>query len=789
MQKSINFPLRIKPTVTVLFFSIGIFLTVSILGLQYYFGKRQAINSASSMFKNLATVIDEKIFSFDKNGENLANIVLESESSKVLPKDKVRHPLLGLFTTILNNENYYYSIYTGYDNGDFFEVINLDINPILREKYHTNSDEKWLVVKIFKKDGKRVRVEEFLDRDLVKKREQQKDAKYDPRLRPWYKKASKSTSTERTAPYKYSSTDQMGVTYAKQSQNKHYVVGVDVVLDSLDVFLKKQSFGLDEQVFIYNKKGDIIATNSDSDKENNLLFKAFRKSEKKNIENLLDQNYFIFYSNIKDAKGEYLGVLAPMDTILKPYYKNLYYSFLMTMFIAFLFALPIIYYFSNLITKPILKISKENDLIRKREFDKVSPIETNIVEIQELSTSLVSMSKDIQAYEEAQKKLMDSFIKMLGNTIDVKSNYTGAHNTRVAELAILIAQKASDSKDGIFSDFTLTTEDEEREIEIAAWLHDCGKLVMPEHIVDKATKLETIYNRIHEIRMRFEVLYRDGIIDSLNDIIDGIRTKEDHKEYIDAKLQKLREDFAFISECNLGGEFMSQENIQKLTAIGEQEWTRYFDNTIGLSQAEMQRVGEITAPPAKEKLLDDKPEHIITRENFSEEEYENYGFKIRPPKDLYNLGEIYNLSISRGTLTDEDRFKINEHSIMTIKMLSELPFPDILKNVPEYAGAHHETLIGTGYPRKLTKEDMSLPARILALADIFEALSASDRPYKTPKPLTESIKILSFMVKDKHIDEDIFKLFLASGAYMEYAKKYLNQKQIDDVDINSYLNM
>ncbi|MFW5989879.1 MAG: HD-GYP domain-containing protein, partial [Campylobacterales bacterium] len=401
---------------------------------------------------------------------------------------------------------------------------------------------------------------------------------------------------------------------------------------------------------------------------------------------------------------------------------------------------------------------------------------------------LVSMSKDIQTYEEAQKELMDSFIRLLGSAIDAKSAYTGGHNKRVAELATLIAQKASDSKDGVFEKFTLSSEDERREIEIAAWLHDCGKIVMPEYIVDKATKLETIYNRIHEVRLRFEVLYRDAIITALKSVLSGDITKETAEYYIESRLEILRDEFAFVAECNVGGEFMSEESKQKLQEIAKQEWTRYFDNTIGLSYEEIERLKNVAHPPAKEKLLDDRSEHIIERVGFSEEEYERFGFKIRPPKHLYNLGEIYNLSISRGTLSEEDRFKINEHSIMTIKMLSQLPFPEALKRVPEFAGSHHETLIGTGYPRGLTKEQMSLPARIMAVADVFEALTASDRPYKKPKTLSEAIKILSFMVKDKHIDEDVFKLFLSSGAYLEFGREYLNEEQIDEVDVENYIS-
>ena len=157
------------------------------------------------------------------------------------------------------------------------------------------------------------------------------------------------------------------------------------------------------------------------------------------------------------------------------------------------------------------------------------------------------------------------------------------------------------------------------------------------------------------------------------------------------------------------------------------------------------------------------------------------------PEHLYNLGELHNLRISRGTLTAEERFKINEHIIQTIVMLEQLPLPPDLRRVPEYAGTHHETLTGTGYPRRLREEELSVPARIMAIADIFEALTASDRPYKKTKTLSESIRILSFFKKDRHIDPLLFDLFLTSGVYLDYARKYLLPDQIDTVDVPSYL--
>ena len=385
------------------------------------------------------------------------------------------------------------------------------------------------------------------------------------------------------------------------------------------------------------------------------------------------------------------------------------------------------------------------------------------------------------------KELLDSFIKLIASAIDAKSKYTGGHCERVPRLLNMFVEEANNADFGAFKDFSIHSEDEKYELGLAGWLHDCGKVTTPEYVVDKATKLETIYNRIHEIRTRFEVIHRDLTIEALNKKLSG----EDKKEvdrWLEKEHEKLHEEFKTVADANVGAEFMDDETKSKIKDISKRTWTRYFDHTLGLASEEKNRVIKENSPtPQTEKLLSDKPQHIIEREDFDYDDYEKMGFKGDVPLYLYNKGELYNLMIEKGTLTEEERFKINDHVRMTIKMLEELPFSDNLKNVPSYAGAHHETLIGTGYPRQLTKEQIPLPARMLALVDVFEALTASDRPYKEPKKLSDSIKILSFMVKDRHIDKDVFKLFLRSGVYKKYAEEFINPDQVDDVDIEKYL--
>ena len=389
---------------------------------------------------------------------------------------------------------------------------------------------------------------------------------------------------------------------------------------------------------------------------------------------------------------------------------------------------------------------------------------------------------------EAQKELFESFIKLIADAIDTKSPYTGGHCSRVPELAKLLAEAAVSQKEGPFAEFTLSAKEREA-LHIGAWLHDCGKIVTPEYVVDKATKLETIYDRLHEIRMRFEVIKRDKELLYYKNILAG-----GNKENLDAELKKelanLDDDFNFIATCNEGGEYMAPEKIERLKSIAARTWVRTLDDSIGLSHEEKNRKSHTKVQlPVTENLLTDKPEHIIERKESETIKQDNpWGFKVNTPKYKFNYGEIYNLSIGRGTLTEEERYIINAHMIQTIKMLDELPFPRHLRAVPEIAGGHHEKMDGTGYPKKLQKEDMSTLARIMSIADVFEALTAVDRPYKKGKTLSEAIKIMQSMKKEQHLDGDLFDLFLASGVYQEYANKYMRPYQIDEVNIESFIN-
>ncbi len=380
---------------------------------------------------------------------------------------------------------------------------------------------------------------------------------------------------------------------------------------------------------------------------------------------------------------------------------------------------------------------------------------------------------------EAEHNLLVALVQITAGAIDAKSPYTGAHCQRVPVIFNMILEAANDAQEGALKDF-ICTDEEKEEANFAAWLHDCGKVTTPEYIVDKATKLETIYDRIHEIRMRFEVLKRDAEIACLKDILNGAVPEERNRQ-ADEELKALDDDFTFIAHCNIGSAFLDAAALERLQTIGKRIWMRTLDKRLGVSRDELALMGNIPELlPVPEELLSDKIEHIVKPMPTGETGGCNaLGIVNESPENLYNRGELYNLSIARGTLNFEERYKINDHVTQTIIMLSKLPLPKRMKNIPALAGAHHETLDGKGYPRRLHGDDINIKARMLAIADIFEALTASDRPYKSAKTLSEALKVMKWFRDNNHIDPDLYELFIKENIPQKYAKEYLRPDQYD----------
>ncbi|PTU32982.1 HD domain-containing phosphohydrolase [Stenotrophobium rhamnosiphilum] len=426
---------------------------------------------------------------------------------------------------------------------------------------------------------------------------------------------------------------------------------------------------------------------------------------------------------------------------------------------------------------------------RDADTDQIAPFSSPQVTYLEALAGQATVALENQKLIAAQTNLLDTLVRTLGDAVDAKSAYTGRHCARVPELAMMLAREANVAESGPLANFSFRTEEEWREFRVGAWLHDCGKITSPEHVLDKATKLETVYNRLHEIRTRFEVLLRDALIEVLQAQLAGRMNAETAEQIYAQRAAVLQGDYVFIAACNVGSENMAAADIARVQAIGKQTWLRNFDDRLGISYEEKERRQSSTpvSLPALASLIADQPWHLIPRPP-EEKRALTEGFRMKVPEHLYDRGELYNLCIERGTLTREERFKINEHIIHTIRMLEGAKFPALLRRVPEYAGTHHEAMDGSGYPRGLTAAELSIPARIMAIADIFEALTASDRPYKPAKPLSESVAILHKMKLKGHVDPDLFNLFLRSGVYMRYAERFLAPEQIDLTDITPYLS-
>lgn len=410
-------------------------------------------------------------------------------------------------------------------------------------------------------------------------------------------------------------------------------------------------------------------------------------------------------------------------------------------------------------------------------------------------TGMLAIPIETRQLIESQKALLDAFILVLADAIDTKSAHTGGHCRRVPKLAMMFVDQLSAETQGHYADFQCVGDDREA-YRLAAWLHDCGKITSPEHIIDKATKLETIYNRIHEIRTRFEILQRDAQILSLEAQLAG-QDKATAEAQRDAQYAQLQDDFAFVAQCNIGGEFLSDDAVARLEQIANQTWLRNFDDNLGLSALELAR-GDVTAPtalPVIEPLLADKLEHLVPWEEGQrpvverDDPLNTYGFDMQLPPYQRNNGEIYNLNIRRGTLTNEDRFAINNHIVQTLIMLTKLPWPKHLQRIPDLATNHHERMDGNGYPRRLHGSQMSIEERVLAVADVFEALTATDRPYKSAKTISESLKIMAKMSQENHLDKDLFIFFVQSRLWLDYAHDFIPSGQIDEVNIEELVRM
>jgi len=375
----------------------------------------------------------------------------------------------------------------------------------------------------------------------------------------------------------------------------------------------------------------------------------------------------------------------------------------------------------------------ENDVIGVLQLiNAKSPESEDIIPFSEEDQHLVESLASQAAVAITNKQLIDgsnelfnSLVQLIATAIDEKSPHTSGHCKRLPIITMLIADAAHNTREGELKEF-LMTNDDRYELEVAAWLHDCGKLTTPEYVMDKSTKLERIVDRIELIDLRLEIIKRDAETEKLTSVLNGMDKDKANATY-EEKIKTINEAAAFIRRHNKGGEFMHEDDIQKIKYCAKLKWKD------------------------KDGVL----------------------------QPLLSQDEIDNLCIVKGTLTQQERDIINNHIVATIKMLDTLTFPKHLQNVPEYAGGHHERVDGKGFPQGLVKEQMSVQARIMAIADIFEALTARDRPYKVPMKLSQAVSILKNMSETGHIDPDLFDVFMTQSVHIHYAKEHLLPEQND----------
>ena len=765
-------------------------VVVALLATQYYFSYKMLLDFVTKKFVYLAKQSSLIVKEKDDHAQEIVTILRNTPIVNSSQSFDQKETLLKLFATPMQHNKNIFAIYIGYPDSRYFEVVNIGHSVFIAKMFKAPKEAQWIVVQLFRKNTSQkdaTEIAHFYDKDFHYLSSLPKTTDYNPLNRPWYKEGLSSINEKekvvRGSPYMYYRLQKMGITYSMLLSDAKSIIGMDITLDVLSQSLRTLKDSTQTDIYMFEDQKLIASTEPLENKVDPELIASLQRSSNK-VDSYEKDAKTYFFMAIPISSHITLAFKAEKSRMMQPYMQSIYAEIVVTLFLLLLLV-PLIRKLSKGFVKPIEMLMAENEKVKQREFDKVKSIKTGIYELNLFSDSLVDMAESIKSDEEKQEKLLEAFIHLIADMIDTKSPYTGEHCKRVPILTHMILEEVNESELDEFKHFKIEDKEILKGIEWSSWLHDCGKLIVPNDIIDKATKLETIYNRLHEIRTRFEVVLRDAQIKYLQALLHGKEERLAKEEFENTK-QQLQDDFEFIASINMGDRVVNDDDYVRLIQISNTTWERNFSKCIGISWQEHEYMANNDEEilPVQEHLLSDAKEHEIPRSPSDLKLYKKENVKMKIPTLLYNKGEIYNLSIPVGTITKEEKFKIQEHAIHTLKILKELPWSDKLKYIVEDAANHHEHLDGSGYPRLLNATKLSIPARIMAIADIFEALTSKDRPYKKVKPLSQVLEIMLDMAKSNNIDSHIFKLFIENKIYLKYAKGHLTESQIDLENIN-----
>ena len=364
----------------------------------------------------------------------------------------------------------------------------------------------------------------------------------------------------------------------------------------------------------------------------------------------------------------------------------------------------------------------------------VIPFSNDYVNLSESLASQAAVAITNAKLISTMSELFEAFVKVMATAIDEKSPVTGGHIRRVANLTLTMAEFINGHDEGKFKEINFSPE-QMYELRIAAYMHDIGKVTTPVEIVEKAKKLQTIFDRIHYVRLRMDYIIQKVNLEGKQKIIELLEKGSNKnliniaEEELKNKIQELQDIRSFINKCNEPGEFLEDETLDRLKEISQRT---YLDS-------------------------DGKEQPFLTED------------------------ELLNLSIRRGSITEAERKKMQDHAAVTLRMLKQIPFTKKLKNIPNFAGAHHEFINGNGYPLGLKGDEIPFEGRLMAVTDIAEALTASDRPYKKAMPLDTVYRILRSMVEKGELDNDLVELFIEKEIYKVYQNKYENGEKAPNI--------